>query len=174
MAAGVGRVPMPPHRRRRWGAHDISSVTPAHEPRLDHVRRQDWLPRLNTDRPLCVLGRLFCLRRCRFASTPLRTVCDGFASRTSALGPLEHLSEPWQGQHSRHADTCRSVDSRSSSPSVRHPRCPRCSTPHPRLFIRGSAPPCVLAQALHCPRGACRVHGGAALRHAMAGRSIGL
>jgi|SoiMetStandDraft_2_1073263.scaffolds.fasta_scaffold214585_2 hypothetical protein len=42
---------MPPHRRRRWGAHARASVTPAHAQRLEHVRRNDELPRRTHDRP---------------------------------------------------------------------------------------------------------------------------
>ena len=59
---------MPPHSRRRRGSHAISSVTQAHEQRLEHLRPQDLRPKLTNDRPLCVLGRLFWLRLCRFRS----------------------------------------------------------------------------------------------------------
>jgi hypothetical protein len=52
---------MPPHSRRRRGSHDISSVTQAHEQRLEHWRPQDLRPKLTNDRPLCVLGRLYLL-----------------------------------------------------------------------------------------------------------------
>ena len=44
-----GQAPMPPYRRSGGGAHARASLTQAHEPRLDHVRRQDVLPRLNND-----------------------------------------------------------------------------------------------------------------------------
>ena len=53
------------------------------------------------------------------------------------------------------------------------PHCHRGNAPHPRP-LRGAAPPCGLAQALHSPRAARRVHGCAALGNAMAGRSLGL
>jgi len=41
ISAGVGRVPMPPHRRRRWGSHAIASVTPVPSP-LVNRRRRHW------------------------------------------------------------------------------------------------------------------------------------
>jgi hypothetical protein len=59
---------MPPYSRSGCGSHARSSITQAHEPRLDHMRRKDVLPRLNNDGPLCVLSLLCCLKLCRFCS----------------------------------------------------------------------------------------------------------
>jgi len=62
---------MPPHHRRRWGSHARSSVTEAHEQRLEHGRRQEGIPRRHKDRPIYVRGRLFCLKLCRFCYNPI-------------------------------------------------------------------------------------------------------
>jgi len=79
---------MPPHSRRRRGSHAIASVTQAHEQRLEHVRPQDLRPKLTNDRPLGVLGRLFCLQLCRFCfMTPGRIGCDRAIPTKGDSGP---------------------------------------------------------------------------------------
>jgi hypothetical protein len=105
------------------------------------------------------------------ASTPRRTVCDVFSSRTRARGPHAKRSEPGQGQPlspCRHLSLGRHTLLVTLDPP---PRGPRGNAPHPRI-VSGFAPPCGLAQALHSPSAAHRVHGCAALRHALAGRSL--
>src|SRR5262245_27891083 len=66
MSAGVGARSHASAPQESWGSHARSSVTEAHEQRLEHGRRQEGIPRSHKDRPISVRGRLCCLKICRF------------------------------------------------------------------------------------------------------------